>query len=49
MDLSEAYIIDAGWLFFAGWGMVLLAFSVVAFGRDLLPAAKREGSKVTPR
>ncbi|MGA7905787.1 MAG: hypothetical protein WCA16_00170 [Candidatus Sulfotelmatobacter sp.] len=43
MELSQAYIIDAGWIFFAGWGVVLLAISVAAFGRDLLPSTRRNG------
>ncbi len=41
MELTEVYIIDAGWVFLAGWGMVLLAFGVIAFGWDLLPFSKR--------
>jgi hypothetical protein len=36
-----AYIFEVGWAFFAAWGMVLLAMSVVAFGRDLNPLPKR--------
>jgi hypothetical protein len=43
MELSQAYIIDAGWIFFAGWGMALLAISVAAFGRDLLALTKQGG------
>ncbi len=37
MDLTEAYILDAGWLFFAAWSLLLLAVGAIAFGRDLLP------------
>jgi len=43
MELSEVYIIDAGWIFLAGWGLVVLAFGLVAFGWDLLPFTKRSG------
>lgn len=48
MELTQAYIIDAGWIFFACWGMVLLAVGVAAFGRDLLPSTKPD-DKLTPR
>jgi hypothetical protein len=36
MEMTETILLDAGWLFFAAWGMVLMAVSVIAFGRDLL-------------
>lgn len=35
MDLAQVFIFDLGWAFFAAWGMVLAAISVVAFGRDI--------------
>jgi hypothetical protein len=35
MDLAQAFIFDAGWLFFAAWGLVLVLVSVIAFGRDI--------------
>jgi len=35
MDLSQAFIFDAGWLFFAAWGLVLVLISVIAFGHDI--------------
>jgi hypothetical protein len=41
MDLAQVFIFEIGWVFFAAWGMVLAAVSVVAFGRDILPAAHR--------
>lgn len=40
MDLVQVFVIYAGWLFFTVWGMVLVAVSVVAFGRDILPTAQ---------
>jgi hypothetical protein len=35
MDLAQAFIFDAGWLFFAAWGLVLVLMSLVAFGHDI--------------
>lgn len=35
MDMTQAFIFDAGWIFFAAWGLVLAAASVIAFGRDM--------------
>jgi hypothetical protein len=40
MDMVEVFIFDIGWIFFAAWGMALAALSVIAFGRDILPAAQ---------
>ena len=40
MDLAQAFIFAVGWIFFAAWGMVLAAVSVIAFGRDILPTAQ---------
>ena len=37
MTGNDAYLFDAGWLFFAGWSLVLLALSLIAFGEDLVP------------
>jgi hypothetical protein len=36
MTGSESYLLDAGWLFFAGWSLVVVTVSVIAFGRDFL-------------
>lgn len=49
IDLAQGFILDVGWVFFAAWGMVLAAISVIAFGRDLLSVTEqtsrdREGS-----
>jgi hypothetical protein len=41
MDMAQVFIFDIGWVFFAAWGMVLAAVSIIAFGRDLIPVAKR--------
>jgi hypothetical protein len=36
MTGGESYLLDAGWLFFAGWSLVVVTVSVIAFGRDFL-------------
>jgi hypothetical protein len=41
MDLEPVFIFDVGWLFFAAWGVILAAVSVIAFGRDIVPALPR--------
>lgn len=42
MSGSDAYLFDAGWLFFAGWSLVLVALSLIAFGKDLIPSPARK-------
>ena len=41
IDQAQVFIFDIGWAFFAAWGMVLAAVSVIAFGRDLLPLTQQ--------
>lgn len=41
--MSDWYLFDAGWLFFAAWSVVVIALSVTAFGGDLFSA--RDGVK----
>jgi hypothetical protein len=49
MDLAQAFILYAEWIFFAAWGMVLAALSAIAFGRDILTFAERTtGEKERP-
>ncbi len=43
MDMVQVFIFDAGWIFFAAWGMALAALSVIAFGRDMREYAERPG------
>jgi hypothetical protein len=42
MRFDEAYLFYAGWFFFAAWSAVILAVSVIAFGRDLIPVRSRQ-------
>ena len=44
MDMAQALIFDAGWLFFAAWAMVLAAVSVIALGRDIYRISQRNES-----
>jgi hypothetical protein len=39
--MNAAYLVDAGWMFFAAWSVVVFAVSVAAFGRDFFPQRKR--------
>jgi hypothetical protein len=39
VDIAQVFIFVAGWVFFAAWGMVLAAISVIAFGKDILSEA----------
>jgi hypothetical protein len=34
--MTDSYLFDAGWLFLAAWGAIIVAVSLAAFGRDLL-------------
>jgi hypothetical protein len=49
MDLAQSLIFDMGWIFFAVWGMVLTAVSVIAFRGDIVAAAGRSTSASHPR
>jgi len=49
MDMVPVFIFDAGWIFFAAWGMALAAFSIIAFGRDIRAfAARTAGEREQP-
>jgi hypothetical protein len=49
MDIAQVFIFVAGWIFFAAWGVVLAAVSIVAFGRDILPTAPPTAKNVTSK
>lgn len=34
--VSDSFLSNAGWLFFAAWSVIIAVVSAVAFGRDLL-------------
>jgi len=35
--MSDSYMLDASWVLFAVWSVIVATVSVAAFGRDLLP------------
>lgn len=37
MSLSDSFLSNAGWLFFAAWAAMVAVVSIAAFGRELLP------------
>jgi hypothetical protein len=41
MDTAQVFVLNVGWAFFAGWGMVLAAASIIAFGRDILSVTQQ--------
>jgi hypothetical protein len=43
MQLIDSYLLDAGWLFFAAWSVILASVSVSAFAGDLFPSRARLG------
>lgn len=45
MEMAEAFIFDAGWLFFVAWGVVLAAVSVMAFGQEIVSRAYSESDE----
>jgi hypothetical protein len=38
--MNYTYLFDAAWLFLAGWIIVVVVVSVIAFGKDLLRAGQ---------
>ncbi len=36
--MSDSFLIEAGWWFFAVWSVIVAVVSVAAFGRELLPS-----------
>jgi len=52
MAIDGAYLQDAGWVFFTGWSLVVLAVSWIAFRADLpslFVPSKQTDSKVKVR
>ena len=49
MEIAEAIIFNAGWLFFAAWAVVLATVSVIAFGWDVLPVMQRDTGTTVKR
>jgi hypothetical protein len=49
MFSDGAFLLDAGWLFFAVWSVILIAFFVITFGEDLLRDPERRIETVVKR
>jgi hypothetical protein len=41
MPTVDSLLFDAGWLFLAVWGVLVILVSVAAFREDLFPAVSR--------
>jgi hypothetical protein len=39
--MNDSYLLDAGWLFFAAWSIIVIVVSLTAFRSDLFPAQAR--------
>jgi len=49
MDLAQAFIIYAGWIFSVAWGTLLATVGVIVFGRDILPTSQPAAVEKEPR
>jgi hypothetical protein len=38
MDMAQGFLFDAGWIFFAVWGMILAALGAITFRKDIAPS-----------
>jgi hypothetical protein len=38
MNFDGSYLLDAGWVFLAGWSLVVLGLGWIAFRTDLRPS-----------
>ncbi len=47
MDMAEVLVVDAGWVFFAVWTMVLAAVGLIAFGQDILGVRQHESDQTS--
>ena len=36
MTGSESYLLEAGWVFFAAWSLVVVTVGVIAFAKDFM-------------
>jgi hypothetical protein len=47
MLISDSYLFDAGWLFFAAWSVVVAVVSYSAFHHDLFPSKHLDSAKAS--
>ena len=43
---TDTFLFNAGWLFLTAWIAVIAAVSIIAFGRDLIPARARQDTPI---
>ena len=48
MLMSDSYLFDIGWLFFAAWTAIVAVVSLAAFGNDILPSQHQAESPQKP-
>jgi hypothetical protein len=48
MVMSDSYLFDIGWLFFAAWTAIVAFVSLAAFGNDILPSQHAAESSQKP-
>jgi hypothetical protein len=46
---TDTFLFNAGWFFLSAWIAVIAAVSIIAFGRDLLPARARQDTPIKIR
>ena len=40
--MTDSYLLDAGWLFFVAWSVIVLWVSWAAFAQDLFPRKTKQ-------
>jgi hypothetical protein len=45
--MIDAYIFEAGWMFFLAWSVLVAIAVILAFGRDMFPSNSRAKSQPT--
>jgi hypothetical protein len=48
MHISDGLLFDLAWLFFGLWAAVLVASTLVAFGRDVAPSLRTVNAAESP-
>lgn len=43
--MIESYILEAGWMFFLAWSVLVAVAVVLAFGNDMFPSKSRAKSR----
>lgn len=43
MSVIDSYLFEVGWICFAAWSVIVAAFLVAAFGKDVVTAIAERG------